>query len=144
MQQNQLVCASFINFNYLQSWMFGTICEVLYFQDQQIFFLGKTESHFFKNFLHFRSFLHKNPREQKKEINEPELDENLHMQTENNNRMVCGKKFQSRRASKQANGCFSKLFEGLLGFLVLHHLHSFLSLTHLESGDPLRATVVKF
>ena len=50
-------------------------------------------------------------------------------------------------ASKQANGCFSKLFEGLLGFLVLHHLHSFLSLTHLENGDPLRAsklTVVKF
>ena len=46
-----------------------------------------------------------------------------------------------------ANGCFSKLFEGLLGFLVLHHLHSFLSLTHLENGDPLRAselTVVKF
>ena len=25
----------------------------------------------------------------KEEINEPELDENLHMQTENNNRMVC-------------------------------------------------------
>ena len=53
----------------------------------------------------------------------------------------------SERASKQANGCFSKLFEGLLGFLVLHHLHSFLSLTHLENGDPLRAselTILKF
>ena len=47
----------------------------------------------------------------------------------------------------EANGCFSKLFEGLLGFLVLHHLHSFLSLTHLENGDPLRDSklmVVKF
>ena len=43
-------------------------------------------------------------------------------------------------------GC-SKTFEGLLGFLVLHHLHSFLSLTHLENGDPLRDSklmVVKF
>ena len=50
---------------------------------------------FSKNVLHFRSIFHKKPRESKKkeEINEPELDENLHMQTENNNRMVCGKKF---------------------------------------------------
>ena len=66
-KQNQPVCKNFISFNYLL-----TILDVWYGLWSAVFlgptniFLGKTEASFFKHFLHFRSILHKKPREQKK------------------------------------------------------------------------------
>ena len=57
------------------------------------FSLGKLSQAFSKISCTLDLFSIKSQESKKKEINEPELDENLHMQTENNNRMVCGKKF---------------------------------------------------
>ena len=63
------------------------------FRSNKYFSLGLLSQVFSKISCTLDLFSIKSHEGKTKEINEQEMNENSHMQTENNNKMVCGKKF---------------------------------------------------